>query len=116
MVWYIAILNFPNVIIGPLITFHQVKNTFPSENVVNVISIVTDEKNQGVAFDGDLKFLSHVNQIVSKAITEYWGTILVYVPLPPCICHKLKIVVYHSCLPNYGLHIGILILLKTSMN
>jgi len=34
---------------------------FPSENEANSISIVTEEKDPGVVFDGDLKFSSHVS-------------------------------------------------------
>ena len=40
---------------------------FPSENEANMISMVVEENELGVVFDKDLKFTSHVNQIVMKA-------------------------------------------------
>ena len=40
---------------------------FSSENEANMISMVVEEKDLGVVFDKDLKFTSHVNQIVMKA-------------------------------------------------
>jgi len=62
-------LTFLNVITAPLVIFHQIdKYFFPLKmKLRNSISIVTEEKYQGVIFEKDLKFTPYVNQIVTKA-------------------------------------------------
>ena len=59
-------LTFLNVTTAQL-DIHQTQYCFSSEIEANMISMVVEEKDLGVVFDKDLKFTSHVNQIVMKA-------------------------------------------------
>ena len=65
---WLSFLNLPKCHYSTI--GHSSPNTeyyFPSENEANMISMVVEEKDLGVVFDKDLKFTSHVNQIVMKA-------------------------------------------------
>ena len=67
-----------------------------------MISMVVEEKDLGVVFDNDLKFTSHVNQIVMKA-----SRVLGIIKCIPGMPHN-KIIIRYSCSPNFGLCINCL--------
>jgi len=72
MAWHMAILSQPSQMSSQHYCGHSSFNTeylFPSENggISTTISTVAKERDLGIVFDGDLKFTSHVNQIVMKA-------------------------------------------------
>ena len=64
-------LTFLNVIIAPLVIVPPTLSIFSSENDGTLTRILTISKERDVCivfeFDWDLKFTSHVNQIVMKA-------------------------------------------------
>jgi len=61
------------------------------------ISAVLEERDLSIVFDGDLKFTSHVNQIVMK-VNRSLGII------KRTFASHCKIVVCYSCSPNFGLY------------
>jgi len=82
-VTWLSFLNLPKCYHSTI--GHSSSNTeyfFSSENdgMLTRISTVTEEIDLGIVFDGDLKFASHVNQIVLKA-NRVLG-IIKHIPLP----------------------------------
>ena len=61
--------TFLNASTTPLVTPHQVESIILLLKMRQTVFpyIVTEEKDLGVVFDKNLKFTSHVNQIVLKA-------------------------------------------------
>ena len=64
---WLSFLNLPKCHYSTIGHSSNTEYYFSSENEANMISMVVEEKDLGVVFDKDLKFTSHVNQIVMKA-------------------------------------------------
>jgi len=67
------------------------------------MSTVTEERDLGIVIEGDLKFTSHVNEIVMKA-NKVLGTTIISKD-----ANTIRFSVVHNpCSPNFGLWINYL--------